>query len=352
MLGISSIPWLYRYLAHLIPVVESNMTELNIKAAEIEDRTLKVQALNSLRDKAFHCYGGAVLALLAPRSRQMDMIVLITALQTISDYLDNLCDRVRVQDEKAFATLHESMLAAVTPGAKILDYYSDYSDCSERVYLPWLVARCQSIAATLRSLDAVYPYVAELIALYSNLQVFKHLDVDKREERLKTYLGTYLENIWGLEWWELAAASGSTLGMFALLSYAAEEDLSALLAKDINDAYFPWIGGFHILLDYLIDQEEDSQEGDLNFVGFYRDDESIWRAVRSFAARSFGKAALIKPSAPHILTVSGLMAMYLSDPKIRLLGAGEQASATMKEFGWGITILYKICRYVRRKKGF
>jgi hypothetical protein len=46
------------------------------------------------------------------------------------------------------------------------------------------------------------------------------------------------------------------------------------------------------------------------------------------------------------------MAMYLSDPKIRLLGIGEQASTMMKEFGWEITGLYKICRYVRRKKGF
>lgn len=37
------------------------------------------------------------------------------------------------------------------------------------------------------------------------------------------------------------------------------------MTEKIKAGYFPYIQGLHILLDYLIDQEEDKAGGDLNF---------------------------------------------------------------------------------------
>lgn len=53
---------------------------------------LHSQAIASIEHKTFHCEGGGILALLANEHRE-ECIRFIVAYQTISDYLDNLCDR-------------------------------------------------------------------------------------------------------------------------------------------------------------------------------------------------------------------------------------------------------------------
>jgi len=49
------------------------------------------------------------------------------------------------------------------------------------------------------------------------------------------------------------------------VAYAFDQNLSDELTQ-VKNSYFPWVQGLHILLDYLIDQEEDRINGDLNFV--------------------------------------------------------------------------------------
>ena len=130
MPGGTRVPWLYYYLRGIIPRVEVELARLTEQARLIDDGELRTQALSSLKNKAFHCYGGSVLALLAPRSRWPDLIVLITAFQTISDYLDNLCDRVGITDQQAFYRLHESMFAQLNRD-RMVDYYDLYGEWEE-----------------------------------------------------------------------------------------------------------------------------------------------------------------------------------------------------------------------------
>ena len=52
--------------------------------------------LHGIRDKEFHCLGGSVYAPRTGGQRKDDGLRLIVAFQTISDYLDNLCDRTGV----------------------------------------------------------------------------------------------------------------------------------------------------------------------------------------------------------------------------------------------------------------
>ena len=148
MPGGTRVPWLYYYLRGIIPRVEVELARLTEQARLIDDGELRTQALSSLKNKAFHCYGGSVLALLAPRSRWPDLIVLITAFQTISDYLDNLCDRVGITDQQAFYRLHESMFAQPNRTEWLITM--TYGGMREEEYLSYLVRRCQSIITSLR----------------------------------------------------------------------------------------------------------------------------------------------------------------------------------------------------------
>ena len=49
-------------------------------------------------------------------------------------------------------------------------------------------------------------------------------------------------------------------------------------AEQIRNGYFPYIQGLHILLDYLIDQEEDKVGGDLNFCFYYENEKHFFNA--------------------------------------------------------------------------
>ncbi|MGE5404049.1 MAG: DUF2600 family protein [Candidatus Saccharibacteria bacterium] len=347
---IRSVPWLYRFLREVIPQVEQQLSILNSQASRMSNETLRPQALASLNSKAFHCYGGGVMALLAPQRERCRIITVIAALQTISDYLDNLCDRVGVTDETAFVLLHESMTAAITPGMAVKDYYASYGGLSEDEYLPFLVQYCQEAVSVLPSLDVVHAQVAELVQYYSALQSLKHIDHAHRETRLRAYIESQVPNPHGLHWWELAAAIGSTLGIFALLALAAHSELHLQAVDTTLDAYFPWVCGLHILLDYFIDQAEDIREADLNFVSYYPDEEAKWLALRRFADNSHSKVASLQPAHLHSLVVSGLLVMYLSDSKVKDLGYDIESRSVLRSYGPGMPVLYEICRGVRRRK--
>ena len=50
----------------------------------------------------------------------------------------------------------------------------------------------------------------------------------------------------------------------------------------IRNGYFPYIQGLHILLDYLIDQEEDKVGGDLNFCFYYENEKQLFHRLKHF----------------------------------------------------------------------
>ncbi|MGE5398220.1 MAG: tetraprenyl-beta-curcumene synthase family protein [Chitinophagales bacterium] len=341
---------LYHYLKIIIPLVEQRLAYWKEKAGQIPDPVLRTQALASINTKAFHCYGGAVLALLAPRDYWSAMVDFIVAFQTISDYLDNLCDRAGILDEEAFRHLHYSLSDAVIPVAVLKNYYDCYPGHQEEGYLSSLTFTCREISSELTMLNAIIPSIITMINHYSELQSLKHLEPNLREDRLRNYIVNQVDNPHGLKWFELAAATGSTLGMFALVALAAGGKTSRKDIIDTSEAYFPWVCGLHILLDYLIDQEEDRVGQDLNFVSFYPSEEIRWNSLRLFVVEAMDQVAELKHNQLHMMVVKGLLAMYLSDPKVKVLGYTTQAADLMSKTGLETRALYHICRLVRRTK--
>lgn len=342
--------WLTKYLS-LFPLVDQVLTEIKSQAFLIEDRLLREQAVSSIENKSFHCYGGAVMALLATPNYRPDLVSLIINLQTISDYLDNLCDRAGIGNAEGFLRLHQAMSDAVIPHRQPTDYYALYEGHREDNYLSYLVRSCQALAGKLPSLTVVENRLLEAIRYYSHLQAYKHVVAPYRQDMLVAYLKEEVPNPHSLTWWELAAATGSTLGMFALLSLASHPFLDPELKEAVYLSYFPWICGLHILLDYLIDQEEDLKEGDLNFISFYANDDEAWHSLKRFAHEARQRASTIPPQSLHNLIVSGLLAMYMSDPKVGLQGYKSHALELLRAQNGSNVHLYHLCRLVRNLKG-
>jgi tetraprenyl-beta-curcumene synthase len=304
------------------------------------------QAQESIRYKKFHAQGGSVYALY-PNVQMKQTVRFIVALQTISDYLDNLCDRAGVESEAAFRQLHLSMLDAIDPTRPIEDYYRYYPYKHDNSYLASLVKDCRQLVKDLPSYGLVAEAIKKYIRLYSDLQTYKHLEDTIREEYLKTWAEYYLNNYPQISCWEFAAAAGSTLGVFTLYAAAQDPGLTAEEVRNIDGAYFPWICGLHILLDYYIDLQEDLQTGDLNFTNYYENLKQCEERIAFFTERSLKSCSGLRYSGFHTTVVQGLLAMYLSDPKA-LWGLNKLASRNILRSAMPETIrYYKLCRLLR-----
>lgn len=177
----------------------------------IPDEELRRQALASIETKRFHCQGGAVYAA-ANLPEKHVLIPLIVAYQTISDYLDNLCDRSTSLDPADFRLLHQSMLDAVTPEAELSDYYALRPEREDGGYLVALVQTCRKCIGELSGYGAAQPYIRDLAELYTDLQVHKHIHPSQREAALLEWWSRHAHRTPHLRWNEFAAATGSTWG--------------------------------------------------------------------------------------------------------------------------------------------
>ncbi|MFT8310853.1 MAG: tetraprenyl-beta-curcumene synthase family protein [Sporolactobacillus sp.] len=300
----------------VLPEVHRDLAKWKKRAEEIPDAELRRQALASIEAKTFHCEGGSIYSLLA-EGQMKEIISFIVAYQTISDYLDNLCDRSISLDPVDFRCLHHSMLNALTPGAEPEDYYKHRGSCDDGGYLQGLVSECQNVLGQLSALKLIQPALHELAGFYCDLQVHKHVKKDQRVPRLVEWFQKNKAHLPEMSWYEFAACSGSTLGIFCIVSYAASRGSEmAQLVVRIKDSYFPWVQGLHILMDYFVDQEEDRIEGDLNFCSYYCSNEEMISRFKHFIEEADTAIENMPDKNFHKMINRGLLGIYLADRKV------------------------------------
>jgi tetraprenyl-beta-curcumene synthase len=335
------------FLLGIFPLVSRELKRWRTMAAQIPEVELRTQALASIRDKKFHVQGGSAYAL-DPRAEPAGTVRFIVALQTISDYLDNLCDRAGVTDESAFFTLHRAMLDAVDPAIPVTDYYHGYPYQNDGGYLASLVASCRSQLRVLPSYPLVLPVIKKYIGFYSELESYKHLDPRLRESRLRDWAGSHRRPFADIYWWEFAAATGSTLGMFQLYAAAADPRLCQAEVDLVDSAYFPWVSGLHILLDYFIDAGEDREMGDLNFTFQYPNLDECYERLEFFKEQSETACRQLPNPGFHLTIIRGLLAMYLSDPKALTPALKEYSLRLVRSAGMRCGMYHRCCIGLRK----
>jgi tetraprenyl-beta-curcumene synthase len=337
---------IFKYVLRVFPEVGKELDSWANICKSMDNGTIRELALSSIRYKKFHAQGGCVYALY-PKVDLKKTVKFIVALQTISDYLDNLCDRAGIKKESAFRQLHLSMLDAVDPKRPLSDYYRFYPYKSDNGYLVKLVEECRKQIQGLPSYNLVLDHIKKYIQLYSDLQTYKHLDEKTREDYLETWANYYLRSFPAISCWEFSAASGSTLGIFVLFASAFNPSLSPDMVKKLDAAYFPWICGLHILLDYYIDSVEDMQMGDLNFTYYYDNLKHCESRLSFFIENSLQACHTLEYPEFHTTVVKGLLAMYLSDPKA-FLGLNKLATRNILRGSSSKTAFYhNLCKILR-----
>ncbi len=337
---------IFKYVRDIFPQVDEELSRWKKNCAGAGDQMLLDQAAASIRDKKFHCQGGSIYSLY-PGIDTEKAIKFIVSLQTISDYLDNLCDRAGVYDEKSFLSLHLSLSDAVTPESPAGDYYKHYPYKNDGGYLTKLVMQAKSQLSGLPSYHLVRDKIRYYVRRYSEMQSFKHLNPSVREKRLMVWAEADLSQYPGISCWEYSAAAGSTLGIFILYALAFDPSLSPLEVSSVDSAYFPWVSGLHILLDYYIDLQEDIREGELNFTCYYRDLMHCRERMQYFIRQSTESCSRLRYPKFHMTVIKGLLSMYLSDPKVSGKMQGQPVRGLITQSGVKAGLYYNICRLLR-----
>lgn len=340
---------IYRFIKYIFPLVDQELSFWKHYAQNIPDSILSQQAAMSIEKKSFHAQGGSIYSLYPNRKNPLS-VKFIVALQTISDYLDNLCDRVGVMDAKSFLQLHQAILDALDPNPHFSDYYANYPYKNDGGYLRSLVNTCKIYIRTLPSYEQIRKEVLFLAKLYGEMQSYKHISLSEREDAIRSWFCPYSSRYSELSPWEFSASAGSTLGIFLLCVLAEDENLTKDEVLQTVDAYFPWVCGFHILLDYFIDEQEDRIAGDLNFVSYYNSQEEKKQRLAHFLRQSIDKVSVLPHPLFHQTIIHGLLAMYLSDPKTNAEEEKPIGNYLLRQVPFNSNILYGICKILRKKK--
>jgi hypothetical protein len=217
-----------RYWLTVFPRASRGVSHWQRRAAQIPDPTLRRLGIDSLRERS-NIEGAAAFAAFAPRTHRAAVVRALVAFQAAYNYADLLSEQPH---ENAIANghrLHEALPAALQatpdPNASQLDYYALHPQRDDGGYLRELVATARAALSTLPSFPAVAGSArsaAERIVTFQSLNVgTEQGDHVALAEWAREHTPAGSE----LEWWEVAAAAGSSLGVHVLIAAAAEDRL-------------------------------------------------------------------------------------------------------------------------------
>lgn len=312
--GVGAMRDLLRFLRVVVPQAAAALSIVEADARAIPDEELRAQALASVRGKAYHVAGGCILATYLPRERARRYIEIVAPLESIYDYLDNLCDRHPEVPPEAYPVLHEAIADALDPARGTRDYYALGPSGSDGGYLTRLVARSQRGIRALAGHEALAARFAEAAAFYSGLQSYKHLPPGRREAACLAWFSRYRERFPDLEWFEFAAAAGSQFQVYVPLFLLAADERAALEAG--YDAYFPAVAALHVLLDAFIDQSEDREHGELNLYCCYGEAAHARRRFATLAQRAYASFDGLPYPPRHRFLLRTMALFYLTHPKL------------------------------------
>jgi tetraprenyl-beta-curcumene synthase len=124
------------------------------------------------------------------------------------------------------------------------------------------------------------------------------------------------------------------LTVLALIASAANPRLCDSAVKEIEDAYFPWIGSLHSLLDSLVDQEDDIAVEGRALVGYYSSPLDAAVRMRTIAREALRRAVALPHGRRHALIVAAMTSFYICELR-RTASPHAQlvAPAVLDEFG-------------------
>jgi tetraprenyl-beta-curcumene synthase len=302
-----------RYWLAVFPRVVVEVRRRRAMAARIPDPVLRRLALEALDRKRGNLEGAAAFAALVSGESRPFVVKALVACQAICDYLDLVSEQPNADPVANGYRLHEALIVATARGEPHRDYYDHHPQGEDGGYLIALVDAARAALSTLPSVARVSEAMgraAERIAVY---QSFNHGDAQGSYEPFERWAKRATISSTGLRPWETAAGAGSTLAVLALIASAADPLVQESTAREIEDAYFPWIGSLHSLLDSLVDHEEDIAVDGRALVGYYSSPSDAAARMRRIAGEALRRAVALPEGKRHVLILAAMTSFYICE---------------------------------------
>jgi tetraprenyl-beta-curcumene synthase len=299
-----------------LPAVSAEIDTWSTLAQTIPDQPIREDALSSIARKRGHADGAALFWIL-PRRRDLNLLRLLVAYQTIWDFLDTVNEHGAHAGTQNGLQLHTALVEALDPAAPISDYYRYHPWREDAGYLRALVETCRQSCAALPSYGRIKPLVVREARRAQVLALNHDTDPDDRDDALISWAGREFESEQSTSWFELSGAASASLTIHAFLALAAQPGCSELEIRRTCAAYFPWISGVATMLDSYVDQAEDERNGDHRYVGHYRDRKVAGERLHVLVARSTAEARRLRDGHRHGVIAACMIAMYLSKDSAR-----------------------------------
>ncbi|MBV8489544.1 MAG: DUF2600 family protein [Candidatus Eremiobacteraeota bacterium] len=319
---------LLAFLRRIVPHASIELQGIRTLAEAIHDDRIRTEALASIDGKAYHVAGGCILATFLPQKAARAYVELIAPLETIYDYLDNLCDRHPEVNADAYPVLHQAIADALDPSAVPRDYYARGPAGSDNGYLLRLVHRVQRSLKRLDGYEPLLPYLREAADLYAEMQTFKHYPPGERESACSTWFDRRRDaRTQDLLWTEFACAAGSQFQVYAPLYELFAGRPDAIGAA--YDAHFPAVAALHVLLDSFIDRAEDRDHGELNFAAAYGSEERLRERFTYLVNLAESRFAALPHPERHRFVLRVMTLFYLTHPKVYAQHLDREAEALL-----------------------
>ncbi len=299
-----------RYWLGIFPIARNEIRRLRHRAADIPNPVLRGLALDAQLRKSTSLEGAAAFATFVPLRRRVAITKLLVDLQCIFDYADTLMEQSNDNPAANASQLHNALLVALQPDQPHLDYYQYYTRQDDGGYLVGLIDACRTLIRELPSYGLVNEVVLEHASRIVFYQSHINLACELDYPRLERWAA---EEICGgdLNWWEIGAACGSSLALFAHIAAAANPVLTAREVELVEGLYWPWEDALHTMLDSLVDRAEDRETGQPNLLNHYTSQEEMTERLGLLAGETAKRAHEVAPH--HRLILAGMVALYLSD---------------------------------------
>ena len=306
-------------------------------------------ALDALR-KHGNIEGAVAFAAFAPRAHRGAVVRALAAFQAAYSYADMVSEQPHAQAIANGQRLHEALLVALDPSAPQLDYYAHNLQQDDGGYLEELVDTCRAALRTLPSYAAVAKSAQRAAA---RIVTFQSLNVGQPQGdhgALARWAGKETPAGTELQWWETAASAGSSLGVHVLIAAAADPRIQRTDIAAIEDAYFPWIGALHSLLDNIVDRQEDAQTDQHNLIGYYASPAEAAVRMRILAVQAMRSARALPRGQHHAIILAAMAGNYLSSPEAHAPGVRAVSQGVREEIGELETptlLVFKLWRLAR-----
>jgi tetraprenyl-beta-curcumene synthase len=306
----------WRELSWGLPAVKREIRGWKDLAREIPDASLRHDALSALEGKRGQADGAALFTIL-PRARNLSLLRLLVAYQTIWDFLDEVSERGAAAGHINGRQLHLALIDALDPARPISDYYRYSPWRNDNGYLEALVTVCRKCCVELPSYGCVRPVVMREAERAQVLALNHDLDPQSRDTALKDWSTKEFPQGHEAKWFELTGAASAGLTIIALLTLACEPACSETDIARIYGTYFPWTSALAAMLDSYVDQDEDAENGNHIYIAHYATPERATQHICKLATRSLCEASTLKNANKHVLIAACMLAMYLSKNSAR-----------------------------------